>query len=375
MLAGGQSLVPLMNQRRARPAVLVDITRLPGLGDVTDAGGRLRVGALVTQAAFERVPGLAGRCPIALECAPVHRAPRDTQPRHGRRVDRPRGPARRAAARAARPRRRGRGRERRRAADDRGGGPLHRAVREGAGPRRDPRRDRVADDGRPARTGLRGGRPAPRGLHHRLGRGRSARRGRGRRVGAGRRRRGRRPAAARPRRRRRADRPGARRGRGRGGGPRCRGRDREPARGHPRQRRLPPPPRGRARRADGAARVGAGGRVTAPGDEVVAVELTVNGRRYRELVEPRLLLADFLRHAPRADRHARRLRARRLRRLHRPPRRRRRPLVPRLRRPGRRLRGRRRSRACAGTGELTDLQQRVPRATTRCSAASARPAC
>jgi carbon-monoxide dehydrogenase medium subunit len=70
VLAGGQSLVPLMNQRRARPAVLVDITRLPGLGQVTDAPGRLRVGALVTQAAFERAPGLAGRCPIALECLP-----------------------------------------------------------------------------------------------------------------------------------------------------------------------------------------------------------------------------------------------------------------------------------------------------------------
>jgi len=70
VLAGGQSLVPLMNQRRARPAVLVDITRLPGLASVTDAGGRLRVGALVTQAAFERVPGLAGRCPMALECLP-----------------------------------------------------------------------------------------------------------------------------------------------------------------------------------------------------------------------------------------------------------------------------------------------------------------
>ena len=70
VLAGGQSLVPLMNQRRARPAVLVDITRLPGLGEVTDGRGRLRVGALVTQAAFERAPGLAGRCPIARECLP-----------------------------------------------------------------------------------------------------------------------------------------------------------------------------------------------------------------------------------------------------------------------------------------------------------------
>jgi len=42
--------------------------------------------------------------------------------------------------------------------------------------------------------------------------------------------------------------------------------------------------------------MGAGGRVTAPGDEAVAVEVTVNGRRYREIVEPRLLLADLLRH-------------------------------------------------------------------------------
>jgi 2-furoyl-CoA dehydrogenase 2Fe-2S iron sulfur subunit len=31
-------------------------------------------------------------------------------------------------------------------------------------------------------------------------------------------------------------------------------------------------------------------------DELVAVEVTVNGRRYRERVEPRLLLSDFLRH-------------------------------------------------------------------------------
>jgi carbon-monoxide dehydrogenase medium subunit len=69
VLAGGQSLVPLMNQRRERPAVLVDITRLPGLDTVED-NGRLRVGALVTQTAFERVTDLAGRCPVAHECLP-----------------------------------------------------------------------------------------------------------------------------------------------------------------------------------------------------------------------------------------------------------------------------------------------------------------
>jgi CO/xanthine dehydrogenase FAD-binding subunit len=70
VLAGGQSLVPLMNQRRERPATVVDITRLEGLGDVEAADGRLRVGALVTQAAFERAPGVAARCPLAFECLP-----------------------------------------------------------------------------------------------------------------------------------------------------------------------------------------------------------------------------------------------------------------------------------------------------------------
>ena len=71
VLAGGQSLVPLMNQRRARPAALVDITRLGGDLGVVDAGdGRLRVGALVTQTAFEDVPELARRCPLVHECLP-----------------------------------------------------------------------------------------------------------------------------------------------------------------------------------------------------------------------------------------------------------------------------------------------------------------
>jgi carbon-monoxide dehydrogenase medium subunit len=71
VLAGGQSLVPLMNQRRARPAALVDITRLGGeLRAVEARDGRLRVGALVTQTAFEAAPELARRCPLVHECLP-----------------------------------------------------------------------------------------------------------------------------------------------------------------------------------------------------------------------------------------------------------------------------------------------------------------
>ena len=49
VLAGGQSLVPLLNLRLARPAVLVDVNRVAGL-DGIEANGMLSVGALVRQA-------------------------------------------------------------------------------------------------------------------------------------------------------------------------------------------------------------------------------------------------------------------------------------------------------------------------------------
>jgi len=48
VLAGGQSLVPLMNFRLASPAHLVDISRLAELADVEVTGGGVRVGAAVT---------------------------------------------------------------------------------------------------------------------------------------------------------------------------------------------------------------------------------------------------------------------------------------------------------------------------------------
>jgi carbon-monoxide dehydrogenase medium subunit len=59
-LAGGQSLVPMLNLRLAAPAVVVDLNRLPGLDTVSPANGHLRVGALVRQRALERAPGLRG---------------------------------------------------------------------------------------------------------------------------------------------------------------------------------------------------------------------------------------------------------------------------------------------------------------------------
>jgi carbon-monoxide dehydrogenase medium subunit len=56
VLAGGQSLVPLLNLRLARPELLVDINRLPGLDAVGVEADRVRLGALVRHRALERPP-------------------------------------------------------------------------------------------------------------------------------------------------------------------------------------------------------------------------------------------------------------------------------------------------------------------------------
>jgi carbon-monoxide dehydrogenase medium subunit len=63
LLAGGQSLVPMLNFRLAAPAVLVDLNRLAGLGGV-EVGDSLRVGALCTQRDLERHAGALDACPL-----------------------------------------------------------------------------------------------------------------------------------------------------------------------------------------------------------------------------------------------------------------------------------------------------------------------
>jgi CO/xanthine dehydrogenase FAD-binding subunit len=54
VLAGGQSLVPMLNLRLARPAVLVDINGVAELDALREADGRVHIGALKRQAAMER---------------------------------------------------------------------------------------------------------------------------------------------------------------------------------------------------------------------------------------------------------------------------------------------------------------------------------
>ena len=65
ILAGGQSLIPMLALRLARPAVLVDINRLRGLDGIREASGILEIGALVRQRALER--WAAGRSPLFAE--------------------------------------------------------------------------------------------------------------------------------------------------------------------------------------------------------------------------------------------------------------------------------------------------------------------
>jgi 2-furoyl-CoA dehydrogenase FAD binding subunit len=56
VLAGGQSLVPVLAMRLGRPGTLVDITAVPGLDTLEESDGELRVGAAVRQRRVERSP-------------------------------------------------------------------------------------------------------------------------------------------------------------------------------------------------------------------------------------------------------------------------------------------------------------------------------
>ncbi|HUC66487.1 MAG TPA: xanthine dehydrogenase family protein subunit M [Stellaceae bacterium] len=64
LLAGGQSLVPMLNFRLLEPALLIDINRIAGLDGIAEIAGGLRLGALVRHRALETSPLVARRFPI-----------------------------------------------------------------------------------------------------------------------------------------------------------------------------------------------------------------------------------------------------------------------------------------------------------------------
>jgi 2-furoyl-CoA dehydrogenase FAD binding subunit len=70
ILAGGQTLVPLLSMRMARPRVVLDIMRLRGFDNVGESGDAIRIGATVRQAALEQHPDLAKRQPLLAAALP-----------------------------------------------------------------------------------------------------------------------------------------------------------------------------------------------------------------------------------------------------------------------------------------------------------------
>src|SRR5262245_12625716 len=67
VLAGGQSLVPLMNFRLAQPGHLIDLNGVPGMDQIQFNDHTLSLGAMVRQRDVERSPAIAERLPILRE--------------------------------------------------------------------------------------------------------------------------------------------------------------------------------------------------------------------------------------------------------------------------------------------------------------------
>ncbi|HEX9312764.1 MAG TPA: FAD binding domain-containing protein, partial [Actinomycetota bacterium] len=67
LLAGGQSLIPLLNFRLARPSVLVDLNSVSGLDGMTSQNGTIGLGAMVRQRAAERSPDVGSSCPLIVQ--------------------------------------------------------------------------------------------------------------------------------------------------------------------------------------------------------------------------------------------------------------------------------------------------------------------
>lgn len=64
VLAGGQSLLPLLNFRMARPSVLVDLNRIDGLSYIEDRGDRIAIGALTRHRELEHSRLIATKLPV-----------------------------------------------------------------------------------------------------------------------------------------------------------------------------------------------------------------------------------------------------------------------------------------------------------------------
>ena len=157
IVAGGQTLVPLMAMRLARPTRLIDIARIPGLAYVRDEGSEIAIGATTRQVRCRKRSADPGQAAASSQGDAGRRPHRDARAGHGRRLARQRrsrggdragrGDARRHAGLA-------RGRPEHR---DAGGGFLPRPDDHGAAARGVSRRGAL-----PGLAGAAGGRGLPR---------------------------------------------------------------------------------------------------------------------------------------------------------------------------------------------------------------------
>jgi carbon-monoxide dehydrogenase medium subunit len=69
ILAGGMSLIPLMKLRLSSPESVIDLRRIPGLKEITEAAGVVRIGAMATHHQIETSSLVRGKCPLLAEAA------------------------------------------------------------------------------------------------------------------------------------------------------------------------------------------------------------------------------------------------------------------------------------------------------------------
>lgn len=67
IIAGGQSLMPLLNMRLARPGILIDLSKVAGLDYIKEVDGGLAIGAMTSQRTVERSEAVKSRQPLLYE--------------------------------------------------------------------------------------------------------------------------------------------------------------------------------------------------------------------------------------------------------------------------------------------------------------------
>ncbi|HEY6308323.1 MAG TPA: xanthine dehydrogenase family protein subunit M [Candidatus Angelobacter sp.] len=71
VLSGGQSLIPMMKLRLARPAYIVDLNRIAGLSYIKEEGGFLKIGGLTREAELESSALIRSKYPLLMDTAGV----------------------------------------------------------------------------------------------------------------------------------------------------------------------------------------------------------------------------------------------------------------------------------------------------------------